>query len=116
MAIIAGKLAAITAVEACQKKDTSAKSLSVYRKRLNDRFVLQDLYHYRRLANFLVTHPDFMNVYPNCVNDALGMFFSGFGKPKKQLYRDILRSFNARKPFYHAFADMIAFGRTVTGW
>lgn len=116
MAIIAGKLAAETAVEAHKQKDSSAKFLSAYRKRLEGRFIMQDLYQYRRLAQFLDAHPDFMNVYPNCVNDALGMFFSGYGKPKRQLYREILRSFNNRKPFFWAVGEMISFGRTVTGW
>ncbi len=116
MAIIAGKVAAETAVQAHIKRDYSARSLSVYRERLKDRFVMQDLYQYRNLARFLDTHPDFMQVYPNFLNDALGMFFFGFGKPKKQLYRDILRSFTSHKSFLRAIGDVVSFGRTVLGW
>jgi len=115
MAIIAGKEAAETAIEAHKKGDFSAKSLSSYTARLKKRFIMQDLYQYRNLSHFLETHPHFMKIYPDFVNDALGMFFSGFGKPKKQLYLDILRSLTSRRPLLKAVGDIVAFGRTVIG-
>ena len=115
MAIIAGKAAGETAVEAHQKRDFSAKSLSSYRARLDKTFIMTDLHQYRGLSHFLKTHPDFMAVYPTFINDALGMFFSGFGKPKKQLYKDILRSLTDRRPLLKAAGDIIAFGRTIIG-
>ncbi len=115
MAIIAGKEAGETAVEAHQRQDFSATSLSSYRERLNKRFILQDLYQYRNLAKFLEKHPTFMNVYPNFLNDALGMFFTGYGKPKKQLYGDMFRALTNRRPLLQAVGDMISFGRTVIG-
>jgi electron transfer flavoprotein-quinone oxidoreductase len=116
MAIVAGKSAGEAAVAAHQKQDFSKAALSVYRERLKDRFVMQDLYQYRNLSHFLETHPHFMNVYPNFLNDAMGMFFGGFGIPKKQLYRDILRTLTARRPLIRAAGDIISFGRTVMGW
>lgn len=115
MAIMAGKAAGETAVEAHQKRDFSAKSLSAYRARLDKSFIMTDLHQYRNLSHFLKTHPDFMDIYPAFLNDALGMFFSGFGKPKKQLYKDILRSLTSRRPLLKAAGDMIAFGRTIIG-
>lgn len=115
MAIIAGKEAAETAIEAHKKGDFSAKSLSSYPERLNKRFIMQDLRQYRNLSHFLETHPQFMKVYPDFVNDALGMFFTGFGKPKKKLYGDILRSLTDHRPLLQAIGDMISFGRTVIG-
>jgi electron transfer flavoprotein-quinone oxidoreductase len=116
MAIMAGKAAGETAVEAHQKRDFSAKSLSSYRARLDKTFVMTDLHQYRNLSHFLKTRPDFMDIYPAFLNDALGMFFSGFGKPKKQLYKDILRSLTDRRPLVKAAGDMIAFGRTIIGF
>ena len=115
MAIVAGKSAAETAIEAHQKKDFSAQSLSSYRARLDKRFIMTDLHQYRNLSHFLKTHPDFMAIYPTFLNDALGMFFTGFGKPKKQLYKDILKSLTDRRPLLKAVGDIVAFGRTVMG-
>jgi len=115
MAIVAGKTAAETAIEAHQKKDFSAQSLSSYRTKLDKRFIMTDLHQYRNLSHFLKTHPDFMAIYPTFLNDALGMFFTGFGKPKKQLYKDILKSLTDRRPLLKAVGDIVAFGRTVMG-
>ncbi len=116
MAIVAGKAAGETALEAHKQHNFSASTLSLFAKRLKGRFVLQDLYQYRNLSRFLETHPEFMNIYPNFLNDAMGMFFCGFGIPKKQLYRDILRSLTARQSMFKAVGDMISFGKTVIGW
>lgn len=116
MAITAGKAAAETAITAHKCRDFSAKTLSLYRDSLKDKFVIQDLYQYRNFSNFLKTHPEFMDVYPNFLNDALGMFFNGYGIPKKKLYRDILRSFAARRPLTRAVGDMVSLGKSVMGW
>lgn len=116
MAIIAGKTAGETAVMAHKTHDFSAKTLEAYEQALKERFVMQDLYQYRNLSHFLATHPQFMDVYPSFLNDALGMFFSGFGKPKKQLYRDILRSLTRRRPLIKSVGDILSFGKTVMGW
>jgi electron transfer flavoprotein-quinone oxidoreductase len=115
MAIVAGKTAGEAALEAHKRKDFSANALSAYKTNLNKRFVLQDLHQYRNFSHFLNTHPDFMDVYPNFVNDALGMFVNGFGKPKKQLYNDILHSLTSRKSLPRAAGDILSFGRTILG-
>jgi electron transfer flavoprotein-quinone oxidoreductase len=115
MAILAGKAAAETAVEAHQKGDYSSKSLSSYRTRLDERFIMGDLHQYRNLSSFLRTHPEFMDVYPAFINEALGSFFSGFGQPKKQLYKDIMKSLTYRRPLFKAMGDIVAFGRAIIG-
>jgi hypothetical protein len=56
-----------------------------------------------------------MAIYPAFLNDALGMFFTGFGKPKRQLYMDILKSLTNRRPLFKAVGDIVAFGRTIIG-
>jgi len=103
-------------VEAHAKRDFSAATLSEYKKRLEKRFVLQDLRQYRNFSHFLHTHPTFMDVYPNFVNDAMGQFLSAFGKPKKQLFRDMLGSLTSRRPLLKAAGDIASFGKTILGW
>jgi len=115
MAITAGKQAGLTAVEAHKKGDFSAKSLSIYQDKLSDLFVLKDMKQYRKFSAFLKNHPQFMDIYPTFINDALGMFFTGFGKPKRKLYKDILRSLTSRRPLFKAMGDIIAFGRSIIG-
>jgi electron transfer flavoprotein-quinone oxidoreductase len=115
MAIIAGKEAALTAVAAHGRRDFSAKSLSEYRHRLGKTFILQDLRQYRNMTRFLETHPSFLEVYPAFLNDGLGLFFSGYGKPKKRVYWEILRSLTRRRNLFSAAMDLISFGRAVIG-
>ena len=78
-------------------------------------FLAMELVEGRSLSHFLKTHPDFMAIYPTFINDALGMFFTGFGKPKGQLYKDILKSLTNRRPLFKAVGDIVAFGRTIIG-
>jgi len=115
MAITAGKQAALTAIEAHEKGDFTEHVLSGYQTRLKDTFVMKDLHQYRKMSRFLGTHPEFMDIYPAFLNDALGMFFTGFGKPKRQLYRDILRSLTSRRSLMKAIGDLVSFGRAVIG-
>jgi electron transfer flavoprotein-quinone oxidoreductase len=116
MAIIAGKLAAETALEAHNRGDFSAKAMSRYEARLKDGFILKDLKQYRGFSRFLETHPQFMEVYPNFLNDALGQFFSAYGKPKKELFRGMLGALTDRRSLIRAAGDIVSMGRSVMGW
>lgn len=115
MAIVAGKQAGLTAIEAHQKGDFSAQTLSSYQDGLQERFVMKDLRQYRRMSKFLANHPEFMEIYPTFLNDAMGNFFTSFGKPKRQLYKEIWRSLTSRRSLLKVIGDMVSFGRAVIG-
>jgi electron transfer flavoprotein-quinone oxidoreductase len=116
MAIISGKCAAETAIEAHERGDFSAATLSGYRERLDEGFILQDLKQYRKFSKFLETHPEFMGTYPAFLNDALGGFFSAYGKPKRKLFNEIFQALTGRRSLFKAAGDMISMGRAVLGW
>jgi electron transfer flavoprotein-quinone oxidoreductase len=116
MAITAGKLAAETAIAAHQRGDFSARQLAGYAERLKHSFVGQDLYHHRNLSHFLQTHPKFMDIYPSFANDALGRFFSAYGKPKKQLFKEIYGALTARRSVFNVAGDLLSLGRVFMGW
>jgi len=56
-----------------------------------------------------------MSIYPTFINEALGKFFSGFGKPKQLVYKDIFQSLKSRRPLLKAAGDIFAFGRSILG-
>ena len=116
MAMVAGRIAGETAVLAHSKGDFSANTLSEYSKRLKNEFLLKDLRQYRGFSKFLETHPQFMDVYPSFMNDALGLWFSAFGKPKKELFKDIFHSLTKRRSLLNAVGDMISMTKAVMGW
>jgi len=116
MAIVSGKMAAETALEAHERGDFSAVTLSRYEERLRESFILQDLKQYRKFSHFLETHPEFMGTYPAFLNDALGSFFSAYGKPKRKLFNEIAQALTGRRSLFKAVGDMVAMGRAVLGW
>jgi len=116
MAIVAGKLAAETALEAHQRGDFSAQTLSHYEARLKEGFILKDMKQYRNFAHFLEMHPNFMQAYPEFINEALEQFFSAYGQPKKRLFRNMLGSLTSRRQLFRAMGDMVSMGRAVMGW
>jgi len=116
MAIIAGKLAAETAIEAHSRGDFSQRVTSRYEDRLKEGFILKDLKQYRGFSRFLETHPQFMDVYPNFVNDAIGQFFTAYGKPKKELFKGMLGGLTDRRSLIKATGDIISMARSVLGW
>ena len=62
-ALASGALAAQTILEAKEKGDFSAKTLSFYEKRLRETFVLQDLMANKEMPGYL-ENDDFFAFYP----------------------------------------------------
>lgn len=116
MAIMAGKMAAETAIEAHSRGDFSQRVTSRYEDRLKEGFILQDLKQYRGFSKFLETHPQFMDVYPNFINDAIGQFFTAYGKPKKELFKGMLAGLTDRRSLLKAAGDIVSMARAVMGW
>ncbi len=116
MAIISGKVAAETAVAAHERGDFSAQFMARYGERLRESFILQDLKQYRNFSRFLENHPEFMGTYPAFLNDALGGFFSAYGKPKRKLFNEIFQALTSRRSLFKAAGDFISMGRAVMGW
>lgn len=116
MAIIAGKLAAETAIEAHQRGNFGKEVMAGYEARLQESFILRDLKQYRKFSHFLDTHPEFMDVYPNFLNAALGDFFSAYGRPKKELFKGLVGDLTTRRSLMRAMGDLISMGRAVLGW
>ncbi|MBN1249166.1 MAG: NAD(P)-binding protein [Anaerolineae bacterium] len=116
MAIIAGKKAAETAIEAHSRGDFSERVTSRYEDRLKEGFILQDLKQYRGFSKFLENHPQFMDVYPNFINDAIGQFFTAYGKPKRELFKGMLSGLTNRRSLIKAAGDIVSMARAVMGW
>lgn len=95
-AILSGKVAAETAVEAHEKGDFSARTLHKYRERLTkDVPTLTDLRTYRNASAFMERHPWLLSLYPQMAADSIAemMTVDGEGKRSKQwkIFWDVLR-------------------------
>ena len=88
LAMMSGKYAAETAIDAIEKDDFSANTLSLYQKKLENSFVLKDLKSYKDVMGFAEHNADaLMGFYPNKVNEFMNKFISVDSIPKSQKFR-----------------------------
>jgi electron transfer flavoprotein-quinone oxidoreductase len=106
LAITSGKLAGETAIAAHEKDDFSAESLSAYGRRLDDSFVMKDLYDLRNAPGFFRTHREFFGVYPRMLNEAARQFLTVTDSPKKGVRGEIFRMVRHSRPLWRIGKDM----------
>ena len=109
LAMISGKLAAQTAVEAIEKNDFSKKTLSGYEKKLKKSFILKDLKTYRELMDVMHSRKKaFLCYYMKKINAFFEMFTSVNGIPKKENYHKVIKSIFTDRKISELFKDIWA--------
>jgi acetyl-CoA carboxylase beta subunit len=77
LAMMSGKYAAETAIDALEKGDFSANTLSLYQKKLENSFILKDLKSYKDVMGFAEKNSDaLMGYYPQKVNEFFKQFIA----------------------------------------
>jgi len=69
LALTSGILAGETVIRAEKKGDFTSRTLSQYRQRLEQSFVLKDLRKLRNVPGFFSSHPHFFTLYPEIANE-----------------------------------------------
>jgi len=91
LAMFSGKYAAMTALEAIKKNDFSKNTLKLYKKMLEDSFVLKDLYSYRNVMNSIENNSKaFLGYYPQKINEFMETFTATDNIPKREKYRKFI--------------------------
>jgi len=91
LAMMSGKFAAETAIQALEKEDYSANMLSLYKKKLDESFIMKDLKSYKDVMGVLEKNSKaFLGFYPKKINEFFNMFTSVDGIPKKQKYQKFI--------------------------
>ncbi len=88
-AMMSGKFAGETAVEAKKADRYDAKQLSSYKGRLENSFVLRDLKKFRDIPHYISTNRQFLTLYPELMNSVLYRFFEVDGRPKEEHLKEI---------------------------
>ncbi len=91
LAMSAGKFAAETAIEAKKKGDFSAKTLSLYQKKLRDSYVLPDLFDHKDLEEEVESRPELLSVIPDLICRSAFEYFNVDGRPKRDVQSAILK-------------------------
>jgi electron transfer flavoprotein-quinone oxidoreductase len=74
LAMTSGIIAGETIIEAKKRGDFSSRTLSQYRQRLEESFVLRDLKKYREIPKFFSSNPHFFTLYPDAINELAYMW------------------------------------------
>ncbi len=106
LAMISGKLAGETAVEALNANDFSAKSLHKYEEKLKNSFVMKDLKTYKDLMDIAHKKSDaFLDYYLRTVNSFFKMFTSVDSVPKREKYYNFIGTFFKERKFLNILSD-----------
>jgi len=91
LAILSGKFAAETVIEAKKKGAFTASALSSYRERLEASIVFKDLRKYANLGHYVARRPWFFGVYPEMATMAAAEFIKVDGMTKRAKQWGIFR-------------------------
>ena len=106
LAMISGKLAGETAVEALNDCDFSSNSLKRYDEKMKNSFVMKDLKTYKDLMT--IAHKksaSFLDYYLKTINSFFEMFTSVDSIPKRQKYYNFFKSFFKGRGFKGLISD-----------
>jgi len=113
MALTSGRLAAECALKAKEMGDFSAKTLSRYRKALEESFVLQDLRRYRKVSDFFSGHNQFFSLYPEMINEAAHEILVVDSVPKGEKVRRIKETIFKKRSKFQFLKDFYHFWRII---
>ena len=91
LAMASGVLAGETIVEAKTKGDFSGDTLSLYKKKLDKSFIMQDLKNCRNFVPFLSKRKHIIDDYPALMNNVLEDYFCVSERSKARVKKDIFR-------------------------
>jgi len=89
-AMTAGKLAAETAAEAKKKGDFSAKTLSLYKEKLQNAYIMDDMFDIKDLENEVEKRPQLLKDFPDLACDMAYEYFNVDGRKKRELFMSLM--------------------------
>ncbi|TVR95630.1 MAG: FAD-dependent oxidoreductase [Rhodospirillales bacterium] len=114
MAMTTGRIAAETVIDLKREgKPMNGRNLSLYRKRLEDSYVMKDLRKYRDLPQVLHRNKQFVTTYPKLLAGAADTWFRVDGVDKRSKERQIVRSFLKGRSLRGLVGDALRLARAV---
>ncbi len=113
LAMTSGRLAAEAIFQIKSRRDPmTAENLALYKKMLEDSFVMKDLKKYRDMPELLhIRAQNFFLTYPQLVSKAMKEFLRVDGVTKKEKQKNTLRSFLAARSLKGLVGDAWSFAR-----
>ena len=109
LALISGKFAGETAVEALINNDFSKNSLELYQKKIENSFIWKDMKSYKNLMPTMASRAkSFLGFYPSKISEFFDAFTTVNSVPKKQIFRKYIHSFFRSRSLFELMKDGIA--------
>lgn len=116
LAMMSGKFAGETAIQAIDKEDSSENMLSLYKKKLDESFVMKDLKSYQDVMGFLEGNAKtFLGFYPSKVNEFMNQFTAVDSIPKKTKYRQFICDVIKQRSLPQLMVDGLKFANLAGG-
>ena len=113
MAMISGKLAAETALEAYKQKDFSQDFLSLYKKKMDESFIMKDLKKYANAGSFFEERPHFFRDYPELAVQSATQFLKSDMVPKRSRQWEILKGVLKTRSLSGMISDALGAARRM---
>jgi len=105
LAMAAGRLAGETVIEAKKKGNYSAQTLSLYRKKLEDSFILKDMKDHKDIEDEVRKRREIMSIYPKMAVEAAHDYFLVDGLPKRDHTKRIIKRALSRRSLLKMAVD-----------
>ncbi len=113
LAMAAGRMAGETVIEAKKKGRFNAKTLSLYRAKLEDSFVLKDMDDHKDIEDKVRENREILTVYPKLACDAAHEYFLVDGLPKRDHQKRIIRRIRRQRGFFRMFKDALSLRHAI---
>lgn len=116
LAMMSGKYAAEAAIDALEKNDFSANTLSLYQKELENSFIIKDLKSYKNIMGFAEKNADaLMGYYPRKFNEFMNQFISVDSIPKNEKYKSFISNALKERSIPKILCDLTKFAKLGGG-
>jgi len=112
LAMTSGVLAAETAIKALEAGDYSARTLSLYKKKLDDSFVIKDMKTFKNAAGMMRLERLFQT-YPQVLAAIMEKLYRADGVPRSKLLRLARKEALREVGFTNLLADGFKIGRSL---
>ena len=113
LAMASGKMAAETVIEAKKRGSFTARSLGLYRKKLEDSFVLKDMDDHKDIEDKVRKNRAILTVYPKLACEAAHEYFMVDGLPKRDHQRRIIRRIRRERGIFQMIKDVLSLRHAI---
>jgi electron transfer flavoprotein-quinone oxidoreductase len=116
LAMMSGKFAAETAIDALEKNDFSENTLELYYKKLNNSFVLKDLRTYKDVIHTMEDNAGaFLEYYPSKINEFMHLFTSVDSIEKSKKFKSFISSIFKERSLPELLKEMSKLAKLAIG-